>query len=200
MTYRIGLTGVIGSGKSLAAEYFANLGIVIVDTDAISHSITGYNAIAIEPIVEAFGLEYLKADGSLNRDKMRQLVFGKDDQRLKLESILHPLIFNEVVAAVEQSSSLYTIVMVPLLFQSPRYLQYVQRSIFVDCNEETIIARVAKRNNLSRDMVLAILKSQLPRDKQLALANDVLDNNRVPFYLQEQVNELDKKYKIRLNG
>src|SRR5688500_9587899 len=92
MPYTVGLTGGIGSGKSKAADMFAELGAAVIDTDAISHELTGPAGAAMTPIERAFGPEYLRGDGSLDRARMRNLVFSDPESRRALEAILHPLI------------------------------------------------------------------------------------------------------------
>lgn len=192
--YKVGLTGLIGSGKSQAATYFANLGINVIDTDAISHEITNPTGIAIPHMIKAFGKGYITPDGALDRSLMRELVFHNKQEKHKLELILHPLIFDEVEAQLSESKSLYTIIVVPLLFQSPRYSNYVVRSIFVDCNEDTIVNRVMKRNGWTQETVQAVLNNQMSRMEQLKLANDVLDNNKTLCDLELQVQSLHEKY------
>ncbi|MCC2644271.1 MAG: dephospho-CoA kinase [Burkholderiales bacterium] len=198
--YKIGLTGLIGSGKSLVANYFANFGIDVIDTDIISHELTNTNGTAMPLIIKEFGQKYITLDGALNRSLMRELIFSHKHEKLKLESILHPLIFDEVVASVSRSNSLYTVIVVPLLFQSPRYMKYMNRSIFVDCSENIIIDRVIKRNGWSKDMVLAVLSSQMPRAEQMKLTNDVLDNNKTILDLKSQVNKLHGIYNNLVNA
>ncbi|MCC2625213.1 MAG: dephospho-CoA kinase [Burkholderiales bacterium] len=193
--YKVGLTGLIGSGKSIAAEYFAKLGVNIIDTDVISHKITSPGGVAIPHIVDTFGKGYISANGALNRPLMRELIFKNALEKHKLESILHPLIFDMVRAEVGKSGSLYTVIVVPLLFQAPRYHKYMDRSIFVDCNQSTIIDRVMKRSGWSMDTVILALDNQMPRIQQLALADDVLDNNKTPETLGLQVKILHEKYK-----
>src|SRR5579863_10047317 len=144
MKHKIGLTGLIGSGKSLVAEYFRRLGIDIIDTDAISHAITSSGGSAMPYILEVFGEMYITDDGALNRPLMRELIFKNVIEKHKLESILHPLIFEEVVVKVSQTKGIYSVIVVPLLFQSPLYHRYVDKSIFVDCDEAAIIDRDRK--------------------------------------------------------
>lgn len=198
--YKVGLTGLIGSGKSLAANYFADLGIEIIDTDAISHSITRHGGEAIPAIVKDFGSRYLTRDGTLDRDKIRDLVFNNVEEKHKLEAILHPLIFDEVKKQVDISQSRYTIIVVPLLFQSPRYAKYVDRSIFVDCDEDMLVSRIIKRNGWSRDIVLAILRNQMPRALQLEMADDIINNNETLLNLELQVKNLHVKYEHIINN
>lgn len=197
--YKVGLTGLLGSGKSLAAGYFANCGIDIIDTDMISHQITGVNGEANAQITKVFGQKYINASGDLNRDLMRELVFNDQSEKQKLENILHPLIFNHVVSKVETSNSIYTIIMVPLLFQSIRYASYMDCSIFVDCSEDKIIARVIERNGWDKETILKVLNNQMTRAEQIKIADDILDNNDTPMKLELQVKYLHEKYKARVS-
>lgn len=195
--YPIGLTGIIGSGKSVVANYFAELGVDIVDTDQIAHNLTTANGAAIAAIRDEFGIEILLDDGSLDRQKMRQLVFKNNQAKDKLEHILHPLIYEVAVEQIKKSSSLYTIVVVPLLFKSPKYLELVIRSIFVDCeSEDELIRRVMLRSNLTREIIQAIIHSHVAPATQLSLADDVIHNGVEVSQqeLKQQVNNLHEYY------
>lgn len=195
MKHNIGLTGLIGSGKSLAATYFAELGANIIDTDRIAHAITHVGGLAIPHIEDSFGSEVITLAGALDRQKMRQLAFRDKSLRIKLESIIHPIIFEQVLLAIEQSVALYNVLVVPLLFKAEKYLNIIQYSIFVDCEEDTLIRRVVKRSNMTEDEVRAIIHTQVSRDMQISLADDILDNNTTEGDLFTQVKQLDKKYR-----
>jgi dephospho-CoA kinase len=176
--YAIGLTGIIGSGKSLVADYFAELGIDIVDTDKIAHGLTVSDGAGISLISHEFGVDVLLEDGTLNRDKMRHLVFNNSQAKDKLENILHPLIYSQVVEQIKNSTSKYVILVVPLLFKSPKYLTLIVRSIFVDCaSEDELGRRIKARSKLNIDTIQAIIKSQVSRETQLNLADDIIHNN-----------------------
>ena len=191
----IGLTGLIGSGKSTVAEIFATLGIPIIDTDLIAHQLTNSGGHAIAKIKEVFGAQFITSDGALERNKMRDLVFAKPDQRVILEQILHPLIFAEVQTQIGRCQTCpYIIVMVPLLFRSPKYLSLVKRSLFVDSNYDSLLERLKQRGNLQQSQVDAILMHQVPREKQLEMADDVIDNNGDKTSLLKQVQALHLKY------
>jgi dephospho-CoA kinase len=192
--YKVGLTGLLGSGKSQAASYFAELGIDIIDTDLISHHLTKPSGAAIPMIISNFGIDYICSDGGLNRSKMRELIFKDDCARVILESILHPLIFNEVIQHIAQKVGLYVVIVIPLLFKSQLYLEIMDRTIFVDCDEDRLISRVMLRNGFTEYSVRNILSVQLPRSIQLGMADDILDNNKDLQSLRAQVLDLDKKY------
>lgn len=193
--YVFGLTGLIGSGKTTVANIFAKFGISIVDTDIIAHQITSDNGAAIPAIINVFGSEYVTVEKSLDRDRMRGLVFNDSAARSKLENILHPIIFDEVIKQLAQvESANYSIVVVPLLFKSPRYLQMTHRNIFVDCDYDSIVIRLKTRNNFSKLQIDAILATQVSREKQMSLADDIIYNNGEISLLEQQVNILHEKY------
>lgn len=195
MKYLIGLTGLIGSGKSIVAEEFTRLGIDIIDTDAIAHKITGINGIALENIKNTFGKTYITQDNAMNRIRMRELVFRNLEAKMQLEEILHPLIFAKTEELIAQSTSTYTVIAVPLLFKSLKYMSLIHRSIFVDCSEEQIIERVILRSSLTIPQIKSILENQTPRAIQMSLCDDILNNNKSINELYNSVLKLDAKYK-----
>ncbi len=194
MPYCIGLTGGIGSGKSSAAKVFEEFGAAIVDTDEISHALTRPGGAAIALIKGEFGAEYIAADGSLDRAKMRQLVFSDPGARKRLEAILHPLIGQETRARVAAAAQPYVILAVPLLLEANAYLDLVKRIAVVDCSEAQQVERTMLRSALSEQQVRAIMASQVSRTQRLARANDVLDNSGDSAGMRRQVEALHEKY------
>jgi dephospho-CoA kinase len=194
MAYCVGLTGGIGSGKTTAADMFRELGAAVVDTDAISRELTGARGTAVPAIREQFGPEYVAADGSLERDRMRRLVFGNASAREALEAILHPLIRGEARARVASALAPYVILVVPLLFETGAYADLMQRVAAVDCSEEKQVERATRRSGISAEEVRAIMASQLPRAARRARADDVLDNDAGPEALRAQVAALHARY------
>lgn len=194
MAYCVGLTGGIGSGKTTAAEMFRELGAAVVDTDAISRDLTGARGAAVPAIREQFGPEYVAADGSLERDRMRRLVFSNASAREALEAILHPLIRGEARARVASALAPYVILVVPLLFETGAYADLMQRVMAVDCSEEKQVERATRRSGISAEEVRAIMTSQLPRAARRARADDVLDNEAGPEALRVQVAALHARY------
>lgn len=174
--YCVGLTGGVGSGKSLVARLFAGLGAEVIDTDVIARELTAAGGPAMAPIRAAFGQEYLAADGSLERVRMRQLVFADADARGRLEALLHPLIHARVVAQLAASSAPYVLLVVPLLVETAAYDGLVDRVLVVDCEPEQQIERVVQRDGLSEAMARAIVAAQSSRERRLAAADEVIDN------------------------
>jgi len=194
MPYRIGLTGGIGSGKSVATAIFHELGAAIVDTDQISHELTAPAGAAIAAIADRFGACYLAPDGSLDRGKMRRLVFSDPQSKRALEAILHPLIRETAKRQIAAVSQPYVLVVVPLLLETGAYSDMIDRVLVVDCDENLQIARAMKRSQLTADEVGVILAAQSSRKQRLALADDVLRNDSDIASLRHQIEALHAKY------
>ena len=181
---RVGLTGGIGCGKNAVAAYLESMGALIIDTDLIAHQITGPNGMAIPAIKSLFGEEFLQPDGSLDRARMRTLVFNDPKAKLSLEQITHPLIHQksqEIAAEGAKKQPPYIVFMVPLLIesgqwinQSPPKIDYV---VVVDCSEELQISRVVARNQLPRETIQKIIASQTSRHERISVADYVIENN-----------------------
>ncbi len=194
MSLVIGLTGGIGSGKTCVANHFAGLGINIIDTDEIARALTQPGGSAITPITNTFSDAVIATDGALDRNKMRQLVFSDNDIKQKLEAILHPLILKEALHRVKQSESPYTIVAIPLLFETTDYDEIIQRVLVIDCDEQKQIARTMARSKLNEQEVRAIMATQVSRQYRLQKADDIIINNGGLDCLHEQISHLHKKY------
>ena len=189
----VGLTGGIGSGKSAAAAEFERLGATVVDTDAISHALTGSNGAALAEIERIFGRQFISAEGELDRKKMRELVFSDARARRTLEGLLHPMIREESARRIAAARGPYVVHVVPLLVESGEYGRRVNRVLVVDSPEETQLARVRERG-LTEDAVRSIMKSQVSRAERLAAADDVIDNAGTLEALRKQVGALHQKY------
>ena len=177
----VGLTGGIGSGKSTVADLFAVHGVPLVDTDLIAHRVTAPHGVAMPQIAAEFGDEFVAADGSLDRARMRTLVFSDEAARKRLEGITHPLIRAETEREQREAQGPYVIVVVPLLVESGSWKTRVNRVLTVDCSVETQIARVMRRNAFGREQVLAIIARQATREARVTAADDVIDNDNTPL-------------------
>ena len=194
MKFVVGLTGGIGSGKSVVAELFARRGIVVVDTDVIAHELTARGGGAIEAIQDSFGFEFITPEGALDRQRMRDLVFRDPPSKSRLEGILHPRIRAQSDACVASADSAYVILVVPLLVETGVDRSRYQRVLVVDCSEDTQIERVTKRNNLSAFDVRRIMATQATRAARLAAADDVLENDLGLDDLEPKVDGLHLRY------
>lgn len=175
--FRLGLTGGIGSGKSLVADMLLELGATVIDTDAVAHELTAPGGQAIEPIRLAFGEDVIRPDGAMNRDRMREIAFESPTARKALEAIIHPLIRLRVRELAGQATGSYTVFVVPLLIESGRWREQVDRVCVVDCDRETQIARVVARNGLPLQQIEKILDAQATRQARLDQADDVIVND-----------------------
>lgn len=192
--FSVGLTGGIGSGKSLVADMLALRGAAIVDTDRIAHQLTAAGGTAIPAISAAFGAIVLTADGAMDRPKMRALAFADAGVRKRLESILHPLITAETERVAEEAKGAYLVYVVPLLVESGKWRQRVCRVLVVDCSEELQLTRVMARSGLSEAEVQAIMATQATRKARLAAADDVIVNEAGIASLEPQVDRLHRFY------
>jgi dephospho-CoA kinase len=194
MTFIVGLTGGIGSGKSVVADLFAKRGAAVIDTDEIAHELTRPGGEAIEAIRTAFGASSIGTDGALDRGRMRKLVFGDAAARKKLEGIMHPLIRKESARRRARARSPYAILVVPLLVEGGVDRSRYSRVLVVDCTEAQQVERAMQRSGLSEKEVRAILAAQATREQRLARADDVIDNSGTPGALERQVSHLNEKY------
>lgn len=195
MSFVVGLTGGIGSGKSTVAELFAARGPALVDTDAIAHELSGPQGEAMPAIRAAFGDSVLRPDGGLDRTAMRRLVFADPAAKTKLEEILHPLIrLHSDACCVAAESAPYVLLVVPLLVETASYRRRADRVLVVDCDEALQIARVCARNGLSAEAVRAIMAVQATRAERRAAADDVLHNDGGLDVLSAHVESLHRQY------
>ena len=177
---RIGLTGGIGSGKSTVAHVLADCGAAIIDADAISRQVTAVGGAAIPELARQFGADMITAAGALDRDQMRQLAFSDPAARQRLEAIVHPLVTQETLrqsAQAEAAGRACIVFDVPLLVESRRWRQQVDRVLVVDCAEATQIARVMARNAWPREMVQKIIAGQASRAQRRAAADSCICND-----------------------
>ena len=192
----IGLTGGIGSGKSVVAERLAELGATVIDTDLIAHRVTANKGLAIPAIAMHFGSDFIAADGSLDRAKMRKLVFSNPAARQQLEKITHPIIRAETVRdamTAFKSGAIYLVFVVPLLLESGGWKSLLDHVVVVDCPPEEQIGRVMRRSKLSRAEVEQIIASQASRAERLNAADTVIENNAGLEELWSKIGVLHQK-------
>jgi dephospho-CoA kinase len=193
MSYCVGLTGGICSGKSTVAALFAQHGVPVIDSDAISHQLTRPDGAAIEAIRAAFGPEYIDARNALDRARMRELIFHDAAAKSRLEAILHPLIRARMMAEAATVRAPYALLVVPLLFEAANYRELAKRTLVVDCEESAQLARAMRRGLSERD-ARAVMASQMARRDRLKLADDIIRNDGKPETLSPQVEALHRSY------
>ncbi len=194
MSFVVGLTGGIGSGKSAAAAEFERLGAEVVDTDEIAHELTARGGAALPEIERVFGAAVIGAAGALDRAKMRSLVFADPAAKKALEALLHPLIRAQSQRRIAAARGPYVVLVVPLLVESPDYRRRVDRVLVVDAPEELQVERVRARSGLAEAEVRAIIAAQVTRAERLAAADDVIENRGTIDALRQQVAAFHRKY------
>jgi len=210
MSYLVGLTGGIGSGKTTVAALFAELGVPVIDTDTISHQLTQYGGAAIPAIQSAFGEEYIDGTGALDRAKMRGLVFSEirkpvfsemrervfsaASAKHQLEKILHPLILAQAKSQAAASSAPYVLLVIPLLFETNDYQGWLNQTLTVDCSEQTQLARATRRSGLGEQTVRAIMAQQLSRSERLKRADNTIQNDGTLVEIRQQIAQLHQRY------
>lgn len=190
---KVGLTGGIGCGKTTVSDLFAGLGVPVLDADQVARELTEKGQPGLAPIREAFGESILNKDGSLNRLQLKKLIFADAERKRKLETILHPLIFDALTARIGRLKAPYCILSIPLLFET-KMEPIVDRILVVDCPVELQIERVSKRDKLDTEIIRAIIGSQVSRDYRRMHADDLLDTSQADNPLAEQVKKLHNLY------
>lgn len=198
----VGLTGGIGSGKSLVASQFASLGVAIVDTDDIARALTEDGMPMVAQIAQLFGASYLNAHLQLNRAKLRQLVFSNHAARLSLEALMHPAIQSIALQQLQQNNHdlvhNYQLLVVPLLFETNHYADIISQSLVVDCTTDLQIARVLARhgNTMTVADIEAVIAIQMSRQARIAKADVVITNSDTSEALMIKVQELHRLLSI----
>ncbi len=190
---RIGLTGGIGSGKSTVANYFAELGIKVIDADVIAHQLTETKQPALIEIREHFGEPILNADKTLNRKRLSEIVFNQPNEKKWLENLLHPLIRQQIQNQIEQAQSPYVVLVIPLLAET-QHLDYIDRILVVDAPTQLQLQRAMQRDQADEAKIKSIIESQAPREQRLKMANDVIVNDSDLTHLKQATTALHQKY------
>ena len=191
--FTVVLTGGIGSGKSAASEYFADLGASVIDADVISRELVVPNSPALQQIVAVFGAQVLTEDGSLDRAALRDRVFRDPSERTKLEAILHPLIRQRMLQRRAAATGPYVIFVIPL-WSADQTDYPVDRVLLIYVPIEVQIARVQQRDQIDTAAVNRVLASQSSRATRLAVADDVILNTGTSAELQQAVQRLHAGY------
>lgn len=176
----VGLTGGIGSGKSVVARLLVEQGAALIDLDAIAHGLTANDGLAMPCIAQTFGAAVVAEDGSLNRAVMRDMVFSDAVNKTRLEAIIHPLILSVAVEQAHRAAQVKPLCLlydIPLLARSPEWLKLMDWIVVVDCAQEIRVQRIQVRTPcLTNDMIQRIIFSQANSEEMKMIANAVLDN------------------------
>ncbi|MGH1469781.1 MAG: dephospho-CoA kinase [Cellvibrionaceae bacterium] len=191
--YVVGVTGGIGSGKTAVTDTLKSFGITIVDADIVSREVVALGQPALKEIETHFGKDILDSEGTLDRGKLREIIFQDPEERKWLESLLHPLIYSEIQKQLQNAVSRYAVLVSPLLVETGQNLM-TNRILVVDAPEENQLQRASARDGVSVEQVKSIMKAQTSRDDRKAKADDIIFNDQDLFHLQEQTKKLHELY------
>ena len=188
----VGLTGGIGSGKSVAGDFFIELGIDVIDADHVSKNILDDNESAKKLFLEHFGEKFIDKNNNVDRALLRDEIFKNEDKKEALESIIHPLVREEIFNFIENSNSVYKIIMVPLIYETNSQ-DFYDKIVVVDCKEENQIIRASKRDNKTKNDIINIMKNQASSDERMLIADEVIKNDSSLDDLKKQVIKVHQK-------
>ena len=188
----VGLTGGIGSGKSVAGDFFIELGIDVIDADHVSKNILDDNESAKKLFLEQFGKKFIDKNNNVDRALLRDEIFKNEDKKEALESIIHPLVREEIFNFIENSNSVYKIIMVPLIYETNSQ-DFYDKIVVVDCKEENQIMRASKRDNKTKNDIINIMKNQASSDERMSIADEVIKNDSSLDDLKKQVIKVHQK-------
>ncbi|MEM7209277.1 MAG: dephospho-CoA kinase [Pseudomonadota bacterium] len=193
--YTVGLTGGIASGKSTVCGFFVALGVPVIDADEAARIVVKTGSSGLDDVVKAFGEDMLQDNGTLNRARLRDVIFADRNAKETLESILHPRIrdwMDEQVSSLE-SVHAYCIRAVPLLIETQQH-RNVDRVLVVDCDEDTQLDRIVSRDQITKEAAQKILAAQVNRQTRLQHADDVIENSGSIPSIKIQVARLHSQY------
>ena len=191
----LGLTGGIGSGKSAVSAMFEELGIQVVDADIVAREVVEPGSVGLTKITAHFGDEILTSNGTLDRAKLRAIIFADESQKQWLNNLLHPLIRESMLNQLKQATSNYVILVAPLLFENGLE-KYCNHTLLIDVPVDVQITRTTARDNVSVELAKQIIASQMSRADKQQKAGDILDNNRPLEEVKTDVQKLHEKYLI----
>lgn len=190
---RIALTGGIGSGKTTVARKFEALGVPIIDSDIIARDIVKPGQPCLKKIFENFGGQIQNRDGTLDREKLREIIFNDNKAKEKLEKILHPEIYQEIENQISKINYPYCLIVLPLLIETGA-TDHFDRVLVLDTTESVQMERACQRDNTSRENIEKIIKSQVNRKERLKYADEIIENNHSIEELNDSINKLHEKY------
>jgi dephospho-CoA kinase len=193
----IALSGGVASGKSEVSRHFERLGVAIADADVAARDIVATGQPALREIVDRFGAGILNADGSLERRRLRELIFSDAAAKRDLEAITHPRIRRQLQQSAVAATGAYVLVVIPLLVESGGRAAYpwLERILIVDAPESLQLARLCLRDGVDDALAREMISAQANRKQRLALADDVIVNDRAAADLSVRVQKLDALYR-----
>ena len=193
------MTGGIGSGKSEATKIFGELSVPLIDLDDIAHRITQKDYPGYIEIIKYFGNKYLDKNKKIIRKNLKIDIFNSTKIKKKIESILHPIILSECKEQIyKYKSEEYIVIVIPLLFETENYLELIDESLFIDCNEDIQFKRVSSRDKLDESLIKSIINSQLSRDRKIKKADKIIENNLSKALFKGEIYQYHNELKLRI--
>ena len=195
----IGLTGGIGSGKSLAGEFFKSKNIDVIDADDLAQNALDREGEGYKKFLDIFGETFLDENSEIDRKALRKYIFQNPEMKNKLEEIVHPIVQNGILNFINNSNSIYRIIIVPLIAET-NSSSFYDRVLAIDCKKEIQIERASKRDNSNEEQILKIIQSQASSEDRNKIANDVVENNDTKDEFLMNLEDIHKKYLILANN
>ena len=195
----IGLTGGIGSGKSLAGDFFKSKNIEVIDADDLAHKALDREGEGYKKFLDIFGETFLDENSEIDRKALRKYIFQNPEMKNKLEEIVHPIVQNDILNFIKNSNSTYRIIIVPLIAET-NSSSFYDRVLAIDCKKEIQIERASKRDNSNEEQILKIIQSQASSEDRNKIANDVVENNDTKDKFLMDLEDIHKKYLILANN
>ena len=195
----IGLTGGIGSGKSLAGDFFKSKNIDVIDADDLAQNALDREGEGYKKFLDIFGETFLDENSEIDRKALRKYIFQNPEMKNKLEEIVHPIVQNGILNFINNSNSIYRIIIVPLIAET-NSSSFYDRVLAIDCKKEIQIERASKRDNSNEEQILKIIQSQASSEDRNKIANDVVENNDTRDKFLMNLEDIHKKYLILANN
>tara|TARA_S200000501_G_C20836052_1_gene749412 strand:- start:1034 stop:1630 length:597 start_codon:yes stop_codon:yes gene_type:complete len=189
----IGLTGGIGSGKSLAGDFFKSKNIEVIDADDLAHNALGKNGKGYIEFLDVFGETFLDENSEIDRKALREYIFKNPEMKNRLEEIVHPIVQDGILSFINNSNSAYRVIIVPLIAET-KSSSFYDRVLAIECNINIQVKRASKRDNSSEDQILKIIQSQASAEERNKIANDVVKNNGTKEEFIMSLEDIHSKY------
>ena len=189
----VGLTGGIGSGKSLAGNFFKSKKIDVIDADDLAHIALTKKGKGYKEFLYIFGKTFLDENSEIDRKALREHIFLNPEMKNKLEGIVHPIVQDGILDFINNSQSRYRIVIVPLIAET-KSSSFYDRVLAIECNREIQIERASKRDSSNKEQILKIIQSQASNEERNKIANDVIKNNGTKEEFETLLEDVHKKY------
>lgn len=189
----IGLTGGIGSGKSLAGDFFKSKNIEVIDADDLAHNALSKNGKGYIEFLDVFGETFLDENSEIDRKVLREYIFKNPEMKYRLEEIVHPIVQDGILSFINNSKSAYRVIIVPLIAET-KSSSFYDRVLAIECNINIQVKRASKRDNSSEDQILKIIQSQASAEDRNKIANDVVKNNGTKEEFIMSLEDIHSKY------